>query len=328
VRVLITGAAGQIGYALAPLVCVGACTGSGARIALRLLDIEQSMENLRGVAMELEDAAFELVESVSVHCDADEACADVDVAILVGGFPRREGMERKDVMGKNVAIYAAHASALERRAKKECKIVVVANPANTNAAILALHAKTIPKENITCLTRLDHNRALAQLARKANVPVRATRNAIIWGNHSSTQYPDANHATIDGKSAREVIADDAYLDDEFVRVVRQRGAAIIAARKLSSAMSAASSVCDHVYDWLNGTEEGVTTSMGVVSDGSYGIPKDLVYSFPVTCSGGKWSIVQGLTIDERSRRLMDESAAELASELELALQCLNETATS
>ena len=323
--VLITGAAGQIGYALAPLVCGGHATWRDTRVKLRLLDIAPAAKALDGVKMELEDAAYELVESVETFVDADEACDGVDVAIMVGGFPRKEGMERKDVMGKNVAIYKAQASALATKASPEVKIVVVANPANTNAGILMRSAPGIPKENITCLTRLDHNRALAQLALRSNTPTRDVRNAIIWGNHSSSQYPDVNHATICGKPAREVIADDVFLDGEFVDVVRKRGAAIIEARKLSSALSAASSVCDHVYDWLNGTAEGVTTSMGVVSDGSYGIPEGIVYSYPVTCSGGKWSIVQGLTIDDRSRRLMDESAAELVEELEMATQCLAES---
>jgi malate dehydrogenase len=206
------------------------------------------------------------------------------------------------------------------------KIVVVANPANTNAKILAKFAPSIPKTNITCLTRLDHNRALAQLSERSGKPTREVKNAIIWGNHSSTQYPDVNHATIGGQPARDVVGDDAYLDVDFVDVVRKRGAAIIEARKLSSALSAASSVCDHVYDWIHGTKEGEWTSMGVVSDGSYGITEGLVYSFPVTCTGGKWQIVQGLTIDERSRKLMDESAQELTEEFAVAEECLAESA--
>jgi malate dehydrogenase len=276
--------------------------------------------------MELRDAAFDLVESVECFTDADEACANVDVAIMVGGFPRKSGMERKDVLGKNVAIYKAQAAALASKAKRDVKIVVVANPANTNAKILAKFAPSIPKTNITCLTRLDHNRALAQLSERSGKPTREVKNTIIWGNHSSTQYPDVNHATIGGKPARDVVGDDAYLDGNFVDVVRKRGAAIIEARKLSSALSAASSVCDHVYDWIYGTKEGEWTSMGVVSDGSYGIPEGLVYSFPVTCTGGKWQIVQGLNIDERSRKLMDESAQELTEEFAVAEECLAESA--
>ena len=324
--VLITGAAGQIGYALAPMVCAGAATGRSTKIALRLLDVSFAAQALEGVKMELRDAAFDLVESVECFTDADEACANVDVAIMVGGFPRKSGMERKDVLGKNVAIYKAQAAALASKAKRDVKIVVVANPANTNAKILAKFARSIPKTNITCLTRLDHNRALAQLSERSGKPTREVKNTIIWGNHSSTQYPDVNHATIGGKPARDVVGDDAYLDGNFVDVVRKRGAAIIEARKLSSALSAASSVCDHLYDWIYGTKEGEWTSMGVVSDGSYGIPEGLVYSFPVTCTGGKWQIVQGLNIDERSRKLMDESAQELTEEFAVAEECLAESA--
>ena len=308
------------------MVCAGAATGRSTKIALRLLDVSFAAQALEGVKMELRDAAFDLVESVECFTDADEACANVDVAIMVGGFPRKSGMERKDVLGKNVAIYKAQAAALASKAKRDVKIVVVANPANTNAKILAKFAPSIPKTNITCLTRLDHNRALAQLSERSGKPTREVKNTIIWGNHSSTQYPDVNHATIGGKPARDVVGDDAYLDGNFVDVVRKRGAAIIEARKLSSALSAASSVCDHVYDWIYGTKEGEWTSMGVVSDGSYGIPEGLVYSFPVTCTGGKWQIVQGLNIDERSRKLMDESAQELIEEFAVAEECLAESA--
>ena len=326
VTVLITGAAGQIGYALAPMVCAGAATGPGKKIALKLLDVEFASEALRGVKMEIMDCAFDACVSVDVFTDCEKACEGVDVAIMVGGFPRKQGMERKDVLGKNVAIYKQQASALASKAKKDVKIVVVANPANTNAKILAKFAPSIPRGNVTCMTRLDHNRALAQLGERSGKATIEVKNAIIWGNHSSTQYPDVNHATIEGKPAREVIGNDAYLDGDFVDVMRARGAAIIEARKLSSALSAASSVCDHVYDWIHGTKEGEWTSMGVISDGSYGVPEGLVYSFPVTCTGGKWQIVQGLSIDERSRKLMDESAKELTEEFELAEQCLAESA--
>jgi len=240
---------------------------------------------------------------------------------MVGGFPRGPGMERKEVMGKNVAIYKGQASSLEKHAAPDCKVVVVANPANTNALILSNYAPKIPKENVTCLTRLDHNRALGQVAQKAGVPVSDVKNCVIWGNHSSTQYPDVNHGVVNGKPIREVIGDDAYLNGAFVTTVQQRGAAIIAARKLSSALSAASSVCDHVRDWIAGTPEGTWTSMGVISPGgdqAYGIAEGLMYSFPVTCEGGKWQIVQGLPIDERSRALMNATAEELAEEKAMA----------
>lgn len=241
--------------------------------------------------------------------------------MTVGGFPRGPGMERKEVMGKNVAIYKGQASALEEHANPGCKVVVVANPANTNALILSNYAPKIPKENVTCLTRLDHNRALGQVSEKTGVPVSDVRNCIIWGNHSSTQYPDVNHGVAGGKPIREAIGDDAYLDGEFIATVQQRGAAIIAARKLSSALSAASSVCDHVHDWVKGTPPGVWVSMGVVSPGgeqAYGVDEGLMYSFPVTCADGKWSIVPGLAIDERSRALMDATAAELKEEKAMA----------
>ena len=320
-RVLITGAAGQIGYALAPQVCRGAMFGPDQEIILHLLDIPPAETALGGVAMELVDAAYPLVKGIVATVDVDEACKDVDVAVMVGGFPRGPGMERKEVMGKNVAIYKAQASSLEKHAAPDCKVVVVANPANTNALILSNYAPKIPKENVTCLTRLDHNRALGQVAQKAGVPVSDVKNCIIWGNHSSTQYPDVNHGVVNGKLIREAIGDDAYLNGEFVTTVQQRGAAIIAARKLSSALSAASSVCDHVRDWIAGTPEGTWTSMGVISPGgdqAYGIAKGLMYSFPVTCEGGKWQIVQGLPIDERSRALMDATAKELAEEKAMA----------
>ena len=320
-RVLITGAAGQIGYALAPQVCRGAMFGPDQEIILHLLDIPPAETALGGVAMELVDAAYPLVKGIVATVDVDEACKDVDVAVMVGGFPRGPGMERKEVMGKNVAIYKAQASSLEKHAAPDCKVVVVANPANTNALILSKYAPKIPKENITCLTRLDHNRALGQVAQKAGVPVSDVKNCIIWGNHSSTQYPDVNHGVVNGKRIREAIGDDSYLNGEFVTTVQQRGAAIIAARKLSSALSAASSVCDRVRDWIAGTPKGTWTSMGVISPGgdrAYGIAEGLMYSFPVTCEGGRWKIVQGLSIDERSRALMDATAKELAEEKAVA----------
>ena len=320
-RVLITGAAGQIGYALAPQVCRGAMFGPDQEIILHLLDIPPAETALGGVAMELVDAAYPLVKGIVATVDVDEACKDVDVAVMVGGFPRGPGMERKEVMGKNVAIYKAQASSLEKHAAPDCKVVVVANPANTNALILSKYAPKTPKENIPCLPRLDHNRALGQVAQKAGVPVSDVKNCIIWGNHSSTQYPDVNHGVVNGKRIREAIGDDSYLNGEFVTTVQQRGAAIIAARKLSSALSAASSVCDHVRDWIAGTPEGTWTSMGVISPGgdrAYGIAEGLMYSFPVTCEGGRWKIVQGLSIDERSRALMDATAKELAEEKAVA----------
>jgi malate dehydrogenase len=298
--------------------------GPDQPIILHMLDIEPAAQALEGVRMELVDAAFPLLHGVVATTDPEVAFDGVDFAILVGGFPRMKGMERKDVMAKNVAIYKSQASALERLASKDVKVVVVANPANTNALILKEHAPSIPAENITCMTRLDHNRALGQLSEKSGVHISKIKNAIIWGNHSSTQYPDVNHATIDGKPAREVIGDDAYLDNEFVEVVQQRGAAIINARGLSSALSAGSSACDHIRDWVLGTKDGEWVSMGVLSDGSYGAPEGIMFSFPCMCKDGKWEIVQGLAMDERSKEKLRVSGEELVGESALARECLGE----
>jgi malate dehydrogenase len=287
-----------------------------------MLDIEPAKTALEGVKMELIDSAFPLLTDVIATTDPEVAFKDADYAVLVGGFPRKAGMERKDVMSKNVAIYKGQASALERLAKKDVKVVVVANPANTNALILKEHAPSIPPENITCMTRLDHNRAMGQLSVRSGVHISKVKNTIIWGNHSSTQYPDVNHATIDGAPARDVIKDDAWLDGEFITTVQQRGAAIIKARGLSSALSAGSSACDHLRDWVLGTPEGTWVSMGVLSDGSYGAPKDIMYSFPCTCKDGKWSIVQGLTINDASAEKMKITGDELVEEKALAFECL------
>ncbi|XP_044492312.1 malate dehydrogenase, cytoplasmic-like isoform X2 [Mangifera indica] len=326
-RVLVTGAAGQIGYALVPMIARGVMLGPDQPVILHMLDIEPAAEALNGVRMELIDAAFPLLKGVIATSDIVEACKDVDIAVMVGGFPRKEGMERKDVMSKNVSIYKAQASALEKHAAPNCKVLVVANPANTNALILKEFAPSIPEKNITCLTRLDHNRALGQISERLKVHVSDVKNVIIWGNHSSTQYPDVNHATVASgngeKPVRELVADDNWLNSEFITTVQQRGAAIIKARNLSSALSAASSACDHIRDWVLGTSKGTWVSMGVYSDGSYGIQKGLIYSFPVTCANGEWSIVQGLKIEELSRAKMDATAKELVEEKSLAYSCLN-----
>jgi malate dehydrogenase len=315
---------GQIGYAICPLIARGAALGPDQPVILHLLDIEPAAKALEGVRMELVDAALPLLSGVVATTDPEVAFKDIDVAILVGGFPRKAGMERKDVMAKNVAIYKAQASALERLAAPGVRVVVVANPANTNALILKENAPSIPAENITALTRLDHNRALGQLSERTDTHITKVKNTIIWGNHSSTQYPDVNHATIDGKPAREVVNDDAYLDGEFVDVVQKRGAAIIDARGLSSALSAGSSACDHIRNWVLGTPEGTWVSMGVYSDGSYGAPEGVMYSFPVTCKDGKWEIVQGLEIDARSAEKMKITGEELVDEKALAMECLKE----
>ncbi|KAJ7519619.1 hypothetical protein O6H91_20G046500 [Diphasiastrum complanatum] len=326
VRILVTGAAGQIGYALVPLIARGTMLGPDQPVILHLLDIPPAAESLNGVKMELIDAAFPLLRGVVATTNVVGACKDVNIAIMVGGFPRKEGMERKDVMSKNVSIYKEQASALDQYAAENVKILVVANPANTNALILKEFAPSIPEKNISCLTRLDHNRALGQVAERAGVSVSDVKNVIIWGNHSSTQYPDVNHAVIttqEGeKPVRAIIADNAWLDGDFITTVQQRGAAIIKARKLSSALSAASSACDHIRDWVLGTPKGTWVSMGVYSDGSYGVPSGLIYSYPVTCAGGEWTIFQGLSIDEFSRAKLDATAAELVEEKAMAYLCL------
>ncbi|KAI3420757.1 malate dehydrogenase [Psidium guajava] len=326
VKVLVTGAAGQIGYALLPMIARGVMLGPDQPVIIQMLDIEQSAKALDGMKMELIDGAFPLLRGVVATTDADEACRDVNIAVMLGGIPRKEGMERKDVMSRNVSIYKAQALALEQHAAADCKVLVVANPANTNALILKEFAPSIPDKNITCLTRLDHNRALGQIAEKLKVHVSDVKNIIIWGNHSSTQYPDVNHATVatssGERSVRNLIADDKWLNTEFITTIQQRGAAIIKARKLSSALSAASAACDHIRDWVRGTPKGTWVSMGVCSDGSYGIQPGLIYSFPVTCQNGEWSIVQGLKIDEFSRAKMDATANELIEEKSLAFSCL------
>ncbi|TKY68967.1 Malate dehydrogenase [Spatholobus suberectus] len=319
--------AGQIGYALVPMIARGAMLGPNQPVILHMLDIEPAAEALKGVKMELIDAAFPLLRGVVATTDVVEACDDVNIAVMVGGFPRKEGMERKDLMSKNVSIYKAQASALEKHAAADCKVLVVANPANTNALILKEFAPSIPEKNVTCLTRLDHNRALGQISERLNIHVSDVKNVIIWGNHSSTQYPDVNHATVTTSSGqkpvRELVNDDNWLKTEFITTVQQRGAAIIKARKLSSALSAASAACDHIRDWVLGTPKGTWVSMGVYSDGSYGIPPGLIYSFPVTCEKGDWSIVQGLEIDQFSMEKMNNTAIELVEEKTLAKSCLN-----
>jgi len=327
IKVLVTGAAGQIGYALVPMIARGIMLGAEQPVILHMLDIPPAAEALEGVRMELIDSAFPLLRGIVATTDVEAACSGVNVAVMVGGFPRKEGMERKDVMSKNVSIYKSQASALEAHAAPGVKVLVIANPANTNALILKEFAPSIPAENITALTRLDHNRALGQIAERTNVPVSSVKNAIIWGNHSSTQYPDVNHAVITtaegDKPVRSLVQDDAWLDGDFLKTVQQRGAAIIKARKASSALSAASSACDHIRDWVLGTPEGTFVSMGVYSDGSYAVPEGLIYSFPVTCKDGKWSIVQGLPIDQRSREKMDITSQELVEEKAMAYSCIN-----
>ncbi|WOL06242.1 malate dehydrogenase isoform X2 [Canna indica] len=308
------------------MIARGVMLGPDQPVIMHLLDILPAAEALDAVRMELVDAAFPLLKGVVATTDAMEACSGVNIAILVGGYRRKEGMERKDVLSKNVSVYKDQASALEQYAAADCKVLVVANPANTNALILKEFAPSIPAKNITCLTRLDHNRALGQIAKRLNIHVNCVKNVIIWGNHSSTQYPDVNHAIVTTqageKAVKDLISDTKWLNEEFITIVQQRGAAVIKARGQSSALSAASAVCDHIHDWILGTPKGSWVSMGVCSDGSYGIHAGLIYSFPVTCRKGEWSIVQGLQIDDFSRAKMDATAKELVEEKSSAYACL------
>jgi malate dehydrogenase len=319
---LITGAAGQIAYSLIFLVAKGELLGPDTPIILHLLDIPFCQEALGGVVLEITDCAFPLVRGVVATTSVEEAFKDISYALLVGAFPRKEGMERKDLLLKNAAIFKEQGAALDKYAKKSVKVVVVGNPANTNAYLAMTNAPSIPRENFSALTRLDHNRARAQIAEKLKIPVTKVHNVIIWGNHSSTQYPDVSHGSVcteSGKqSVREAIKDDTYLNGEFITTVQQRGAAIIKARKLSSAASAAKAIIDHMRDWIFGTPEGEFISMAVASEGSYDVPKDLIYSFPVTCKDGKYQIVKGLTIDEFSRKKLDLTANELIEEKNLS----------
>lgn len=324
-RVLVTGSAGQIAYSLLFSIANGDVFGKSQPIILHLLDIPMMMTSLSGVKLELEDCSLPLLHNVITTDSEEVAFKDIDVAILAGSMPRREGMERKDLLAANVKIFKSQGQALDKFAKKSVRVVVVGNPANTNCYVLSKFAPSIAPENFSCLTRLDHNRAKAQVALKLNITSDKVKNVIIWGNHSSTQFPDVKHATVelsDGKkhNAYEAIKDDNWIKNEFIPVVQKRGAAILAARKLSSAMSAAKAICDHMRDWWNGTKEDEWVSMGVPSDGSYGIEKGLIYSFPVRVDKNKkWSIVQGLAIDDWSRGLMDKTCQELQEEKNDAL---------
>uniref|UniRef100_A0A2K6G438 Malate dehydrogenase n=1 Tax=Propithecus coquereli TaxID=379532 RepID=A0A2K6G438_PROCO len=328
IRVLVTGAAGQIAYSLLYSIGNGSVFGKDQPIILVLLDITPMMGVLDGVLMELQDCALPLLKDVIATDKEEVAFKDLDVAILVGSMPRREGMERKDLLKANVKIFKSQGTALEKYAKKSVKVIVVGNPANTNCLTASKSAPSIPKENFSCLTRLDHNRAKSQIALKLGVTADDVKNVIIWGNHSSTQYPDVNHAKVklQGKEVGvyEALKDDSWLKGEFITTVQQRGAAVIKARKLSSAMSAAKAISDHVRDIWFGTPEGEFVSMGVISDGnSYGIPDDLLYSFPVVIKNKTWKFVEGLPINDFSREKMDLTAKELAEEKETAFEFLS-----
>ncbi|KAM4771652.1 malate dehydrogenase, cytoplasmic [Rhinophrynus dorsalis] len=328
IKVLVTGAAGQIAYSLLYSIANGNVFGKDQEIVLVLLDITPMMTVLGGVVMEMEDCALPLLKEVIATDSEEVAFKDLDFAVLVGSMPRRDGMERKDLLKANVKIFKSQGAALDKFAKKSVKVIVVGNPANTNCLTAMKSAPSIPKENFSCLTRLDHNRAKAQIAERLKVSSGDVKNVIIWGNHSSTQYPDASHASVNlqGKEVGvfEAVKDDCWLKGEFISTVQQRGAAVIKARKLSSAMSAAKAICDHIRDIWFGTPEGEFVSMGVISDGNpYGVANDLMYSFPVTIKDKKWKIVEGLKINDFSREKMDLTAKELLEEKETAFEFLS-----
>ncbi|MGK2955122.1 MAG: malate dehydrogenase [Solirubrobacterales bacterium] len=314
VKVTVTGAAGQIGYALLFRIASGQLLGPDVKVHLSLLEIPAAVKAAEGTAMELDDCAFPLLEKISITDDPGDAFDGTNIGLLVGARPRGPGMERGDLLEANGGIFKPQGEAINSGAADDIKVLVVGNPANTNALIAASAAPDVPRERFTAMMRLDHNRAIAQLANKLGVPVNSVTNMTVWGNHSSTQYPDLVHAKVDGENAWEVVDDEVWIKDEFIPRVAKRGAAIIEARGASSAASAANAAIDHVNNWVNGTADGDWVSMGIPSDGSYGVPDDIIAGFPVTCSAGEFQIVQGLEIDEFSRGKIDASAAELSEE--------------
>jgi malate dehydrogenase len=314
VRVAVTGAAGQIGYSLLFRIASGSMLGPDTPVILQLLEITPALKALEGVKMELDDCAFPLLADIVATDDANVAFADADVALLVGAMPRKAGMERADLLTANGGIFKPQGKALSDSAKKDVKILVVGNPANTNCYIAQQNAPGLDPGRFTAMTRLDHNRAVSQIAQKLSAPVSAVKKMTIWGNHSTTQYPDLFHAEVDGKNAYEAVGDHEWVDGTFIPTVAKRGAAIIDARGASSAASAANAAVDHIRSWVLGTPDGDWVSMAVPSDGSYGVPEGLISSFPCTCKDGQYSIVQGLEIDDYSRGKIDATAGELAEE--------------
>lgn len=313
VNVTVTGAAGQISYGLLFRIASGAMLGDDQPVRLQLLEITPALDALKGVAMELDDCAFPLLQAIVCTDDANVAFKDTDYALLVGARPRGPGMERKDLLEANAAIFSAQGKAINAVASRNIKVLVVGNPANTNALIAQRNAPDIDPRNFTAMTRLDHNRAMTQLAQKTDNPVTAITHMTIWGNHSATQYPDLFHAKVNGTAATDLI-DQAWYEETFIPEVQQRGAAIIAARGASSAASAANAAIDHMRTWALGSPANDWVSMGIYSDGSYGLAEGLIYSFPVTCNNGDWSIVQGLEIDAFSQAKMDATEQELTEE--------------
>jgi malate dehydrogenase len=322
VKVTVTGAAGQIGYALLPRIASGQLLGSETTVELRLLEIPDAMGALEGVVMELEDSAFPLLESVETSDDPNVAFDGANIALLVGARPRGKGMERSDLLEANGAIFKPQGEAINDHASDDVKVLVVGNPANTNCLIAMSNAPDVPRERFTSMMRLDHNRAKAQLAKKAGAHARDVRRMTVWGNHSTTQYPDISHAQVGDRPAAELVTERDWIEQEFIPTVAKRGAAIIDARGASSAKSAASAAIDHVHDWVLGTPEGDWVSMGIPSDGSYDIEEGLICGFPCTCSGGEWKIVEGLDIDDFSRERINASADELKSERDAVKELL------
>ncbi|MGI9261309.1 MAG: malate dehydrogenase [Woeseiaceae bacterium] len=313
VRVTITGAAGQIGYQLAFRIASGQMLGTDQPVILQLLEIPPALPALQGVVMELDDCAFATLAGIVATDDPNVAFNDSDYALLVGARPRGPGMERKDLLEANAQIFSVQGKAMNDHANRDIRVLVVGNPANTNALIASANAPDIDKSRFTAMTRLDHNRAMAQLAARTKSHVTDIRQLTIWGNHSATQYPDIHHASVAGKAATELV-DEAWLADNFIPTVQQRGAAIIKARGASSAASAASAAIDHMHDWALGTPDGDWVSMGIPADGSYGIEAGVIYSYPVRCTAGNYEIVQGLDISEFSRARMDATESELREE--------------
>lgn len=314
IKVAVTGAAGQIGYALVFRIASGQMFGTDTAIHLRLVELEAILPALKGVAMELDDCAFPLLKSIAVTSDANEAFDDIDWALLVGSVPRKEGMERSDLLKINGGIFTVQGEALSKQAKSSCKVLVVGNPCNTNAYIAKSVAKNIPPRNFFAMTMLDQNRAAVQLAHKANVDVTDVKRIIIWGNHSATQYPDFTNATIQGKPVTEVITDKDWLEGAFIETVQKRGAQIIKARGSSSAASAANAVIDTVRNISNPTPQGEYFSVAVCSDGSYGVEEGLMFSFPVRSNGQEWDIVQGINHNDFAKEKIDKTHKELLSE--------------
>src|SRR4051795_10601417 len=315
-KVTVTGAAGQIGYALLFRIASGQLLGPDTKVHLNLLEIPQAVKAAEGTALELFDAAFPLLAGVDIYDDARQAFDGTNIALLVGARPRTKGMERADLLEANGGIFKPQGEAIAAGAASDVKVLVVGNPANTNALIAQRNADGVPAERFTAMTRLDHNRAVAQLATKTGAEVSQITNMAIWGNHSPTMYPDLFNAKVNGQRAWDAVGDEAWVADEFIPRVGKRGAEIIEARGASSAASAASAAIDHVYDWVNGTADGDWVSMAVPSDGSYDVPEGIISSFPVTTSGGEYTIVEGLDVPDFSRERIDKTVAELQEERE------------